>query len=128
MNSSNILSVITFVYGFAAFLYIASWVFKKQILGKLGSIVTIAGLCAHTVGIIMRWIESYALDIGHAPFSNMYESLIFFSWVICLSYIIIEKKYGNRIVGAFVTPLAFLSMAYASLSPIIDDLACSTHP
>lgn len=121
MNSSNLLSIITFVYGFAAFLYMASWIFKKQILGKSGYIVIIAGLCAHTVGIIMRWVESHNQGIGHAPFSNMYESLVFFSWIICLFYIIIEKKYGNRIIGAFVTPLAFFALAYASLSPNISD-------
>ena len=121
MNSSNILSVITFSYGFAAFLFVAFWVFKKPILEKTAYIVTIAGICGQTVGIIMRWVESYKLDIGHAPFSNMYESLIFFSWVICVFYIIIEKKYGHRIVGLFVTLLAFLAMAYASLSPNIDD-------
>lgn len=121
MNSSNILSIITFVYGFAAFLYIASLVFKKEILGKIGSVVAIAGLCAHTVGIIMRWVESYEMGFGHAPFSNMYESLIFFSWVICLSHIIIEKKYKNLVIGAFTTPLAFLAIAYASLSPNISD-------
>lgn len=121
MNSSNILSIITFIYGFAAFLFIAFWVFKKPILEKTAYIITIVGLCGHAIGIIMRWVESYKLDIGHAPFSNMYESLIFFSWVICLFYIIIERKYGHRIVGLFVTLIAFLAMAYASLSPNIDD-------
>jgi len=121
MTSSNLLSIITFVYGFAAFLYIASWIFKKQILGKFATIVTIAGLCGHTAGIIMRWVESYKLGIGHAPFSNMYESLIFFSWVICIFYIIVEKKYGNRVIGAFIIPLSFWAMAYASLSPNISD-------
>ena len=120
MNSSNILSIITFVYGLAAFLFIAFWVFKKQILEKSAYIITIVGVCGHTVAIIMRWVESYKLHIGHAPFSNMYESLIFFSWVICVVYIIIERKYGNRIIGAFATTLAFFAMAYASLSPNID--------
>ena len=115
MNSSNILSIITFIYGFAAFLFIAFWVFKKAILEKSADIVTIAGLLGHTAAIIMRWVESYKLNIGHAPFSNMYESLIFFSWAICLFYIIIEKKYGHRILGLFATFFAFLAMAYASL-------------
>ena len=115
MNSSNILSVITFIYGFAAFLFIAFWVFKKTILEKSAYIVTLAGLLGHTTAIIMRWVESYKLNIGHAPFSNRYESLIFFSYVICLFYIIIERKYGHRIVGLFVTFFAFLAMAYASL-------------
>ncbi|MDH3723135.1 MAG: c-type cytochrome biogenesis protein CcsB, partial [Desulfobacteraceae bacterium] len=49
------------------------------------------------------------------------ESLIFFSWTIAVVYLVIEKKYGNRIIGAFTTPLAFLTMAYASMSPNISD-------
>jgi cytochrome c-type biogenesis protein CcsB len=63
----------------------------------------------------VRWIGSYQLGIGHAPFSNLYESLVFFAWVIVLIYLIIEHKIGNRIIGAFTTPMACLVMAYASL-------------
>jgi cytochrome c-type biogenesis protein CcsB len=122
MNSSSLLSIITFVYCFAAVLYIAFWVFKKQSLGRLATLVLIIGVCCHTAGIIMRWVESHNLGIGHAPFSNMYESLIFFSWTICVLYLIIEKKYGNRIIGVFVSPIAFLALAYASLSPNVSDI------
>jgi cytochrome c-type biogenesis protein CcsB len=68
----------------------------------------------------VRWVESYQLGIGHAPFSNLYESLVFFAWVIVLIYLIIERKIGNRIVGAFTTPIACLAMAYASLKPGIS--------
>jgi cytochrome c-type biogenesis protein CcsB len=69
--------------------------------------------------MLLRWYESYALNIGHAPLSNLYESLVFFAWSIALLYLVIEKKYQNRIIGAFTTPLAFLAMAYAGLSPNI---------
>jgi ABC-type transport system involved in cytochrome c biogenesis permease subunit len=64
-------------------------------------------------------VESYQLGIGHAPFSNLYESLIFFSWTITLLYLIVEWRTKNRTLGAFVMPLAFLAMAYASFSPNI---------
>ncbi len=69
----------------------------------------------------MRWVESYRLGIGHAPLSNMYESLVFFSWTIVVIYLIVERRYGSRIIGAFATPIAFLAMAYASLSPNVND-------
>ena len=121
MNSSNLLSITTFVYGLAAFLYIASWVFKKQLPGRLATWTAIIGVAGNTAGIILRWVESYQLGIGHAPLSNLYESLIFFSWTIALIYLIIEHRYKNRIIGAFATPLAFLAMAYASLSPNVND-------
>ncbi|MGD9228596.1 MAG: c-type cytochrome biogenesis protein CcsB, partial [Desulfobacterales bacterium] len=70
--------------------------------------------------ILMRWVESYRLGIGHAPFSNLYESLIFFAWTIALIYLFIERRARNRIIGAFTTPIACLAMAYASLKPGIS--------
>jgi len=121
MNSSFLLSITTFVYGLAAFLYIASWIFKKQLPGRLATWTAIVGVAVNTAGISIRWIESYSLGIGHAPLSNLYESLVFFAWTIIVVYLVIERKYENRIIGAFTTPLAFLALAYASLSPNISD-------
>ncbi len=121
MNSSNLLSIVTFVYGLAALLYIAHWLFKRPLPGKLATWTAIIGALGNTAGIILRWVESYRLGVGHAPLSNMYESLIFFSWTIIIVYLFIERRYKNRIIGAFATPFAFLAMAYASLSPNIND-------
>ena len=121
MNSSNLLSIVTFIYGVAAFLYIVSWVFKKQMPGRIATWIAIIGVVGNTGGIALRWIESYRLGIGHAPLSNMYESLVFFAWTIGVIYLVVEQTYKNRIIGAFATPLAFLAMAYASLSPNIND-------
>ncbi len=121
MNSSNLLSITTFIYGFAAFFYIFAVVFKKPFAGRLGTWTALAGIAGNISGIILRWDESYKIGIGHAPLSNLYESLIFFALVIVVIYLVIEKSYLNRTIGAFTTPLAFLAMAYASLSPNISD-------
>ena len=121
MNSSIILSVTTFVYGLSAFLYLVSWVFKREAPGKAATWVAVAGLAGNIAGIGLRWVESYDLGYGHAPLSNLYESLVFFSMTIILLYLVLEKKYQNRIIGVFVAPLAFLALAYASLSPNISD-------
>lgn len=121
MNSSLILSITTFIYGFSAFLYLVGFVFRRQTPGVLATWVALLGLIGNTAGIIMRWVESYRMGIGHAPLSNLYESLVFFAWTITLLYLFIERRYGNRVIGAFTMPLAFLAMAYASLSPNISD-------
>ncbi len=120
MNSSLLLSITTFVYAFASVLYIGYGSFKKNMLAGVGMAVLITGFVLNTAGIIMRWIESYQMGYGHAPFSNMYESLVFFSWTVGLLYIFVEFKYKERIIGVFATPLVFLAIAYASLSPNIE--------
>jgi cytochrome c-type biogenesis protein CcsB len=119
MSGSLVLSIVTFIYGLAGFLYICAWIFRKQFFGQVATWIALIGLIGNTTGILMRWVESYQLGIGHAPFSNLYESLVFFAWVIVLIYLIIERKIGNRIIGAFTTPIACLVMAYASLKPEI---------
>lgn len=121
MNSSLTLSITTFLYGFSAFLYLVALVFKWRTPGVLATGFVIAGLIGNTAGIALRWAESYQMGIGHAPLSNLYESLVFFAWTIALLYLFIERRYGNRVIGAFTMPLAFLTIAYASLSPNISD-------
>ena len=121
MTSSSLLSIVTFVYGLSAFLYLAAWIFKKEAPGRIATWVTVAAMIGNGVGILMRWAESYRLGIGHAPLANLYESLVFFSFMICLIYLVIERRQRSRAIGAFVLPIAFLAMAYASLSPNISD-------
>jgi len=120
MNSSSILSITTFVYGLAGFCYIFAWVFKRPSVGKAGTWVAVLGLAGNTAGIALRWVESYQLGFGHAPLSNLYESLVFFAGTIILIYLFIERRYQNRVIGAFTAPIACLVMAYASLKPGIS--------
>jgi len=120
MLSSVILSYITFIYFFAFFLYLLRMVLGKEIFGRAATFVTVVALLGQTFAVLLRWVESYRLGIGHAPLSNLYESLIFFSWTIIILYLIVEWRTKNRSIGTFATPLAFLAMAYASYSPSIS--------
>ena len=121
MNSSELLSVVTFGYGIAATLYLVSWIFQKPFSAQLARGAAIMTIIGNLTGFFMRWSESYSLGIGHAPLSNMYESLAFFALTIGVTYLFIEFRYRNPLIGVFATPLAFLAMAYASLSPNISD-------
>ncbi len=112
-----ILSWVTFIYFGSAIFYVFRMVTGKEFWGPLASIIAFIGLIVQTVGLILRWFESYKMGIGHAPLSNLYESLIFFSWTIVLLYLIIEWRIKSRNLGAFVIPFAFFSMAFASFSP-----------
>jgi cytochrome c-type biogenesis protein CcsB len=121
MLNSVILSYVTFGYFVSFLLYFLMMLMGREPLGRLASLVAQVCLAGQTFAIILRWVESYQLGIGHAPFSNLYESLIFFAWVIVGMSLIVERRTKNRAIGTFVTPLAFLAMAYASLTPSIND-------
>lgn len=121
MSSSLILSIVTFIYGLSMALYIALWVFNSPGAGRLATWTTLVAAAGNTLGIGLRWVESYRMGIGHAPLANLYESLVFFGLLIAVLYLVMEKRYANRHIGAFVMPLAFLALAYASLSPNISD-------
>jgi cytochrome c-type biogenesis protein CcsB len=120
MWNIKILSYVTFFYLGCWILYLVLLVFRKKTIQKMATGATAFTLVVHTLGIILRWIESHKMGIGHAPLSNLYESLIFFAWCIALLYLVIERKYKNYLLGAFVLPFAFLTMAYASFSPDVN--------
>ncbi len=117
--NASVLSVVTFIYGLAGTLYLFAWIFRKEMPGRIATWVALVAWLGNTLGIVLRWVESYKMgqEFGHAPFSNMYESLVFFAWTIGIIYLVVERRYQNRVIGAVAMPLACLAIAYASLSP-----------
>ena len=121
MDSSQLLGITTFTYLFATLLYVAIFVFKaEKKLGTIATLFTLAALIIETVALGLRWQESYALGIGHAPLTNMYESVVFFAWTIVAMYLLIEWRFKTKMIGAFAMPFAAGAMMYASLSTNIS--------
>jgi len=120
MISSKMFSMVTFLYLAGTVLYFNYLAFRSERIGKVASSLSWVTLIIHTAAILLRWRESYQLGMGHAPLSNMYESLVFFSWCIALLYLLWERKFHSKVIGAFALPFAFLFIAYASLAPGIS--------
>jgi len=117
MNDLIYLEELTFMIAFIAYLFAAlSFIlmvaFKKNIFEKVGIISTVLGFIIHSIAIILRVIESNRL-----PFSNQYEFATSFSWGIVLCFIVIYFIYKYSATGAFVMPVAFIVMGYASVLP-----------
>lgn len=121
INSSLVLSIVTFVYGFSAVLYISAWIFGKESPARIARVTAIAAMAGNLAGFLLRWSESYGHGYGHIPLSNLYESLVFFALAIALISVGIELRYRNPMITTFAMPLAFIALAYASLSPAISD-------
>jgi len=118
ISSAIIFSNITFIYGLAVLFYISAWVFKKELPSKLGTAAILVAAIGNLAGIILRWVESYQMGYGHAPLSNLYESLVFFAFCIAALYLFLDWRYKLRIIGILASLMAFLAMAYASLPKV----------
>lgn len=119
-SSHSLFNVSMGIYflSFLGYLLLAASQNKK--LGTMSTSLLIIGLAIHSVGLVFRWLETHQTGYGYVPLSNMYESLVFFSWTIILIYLILEFKYNHKIIGAFVTPFAFLAIAVTSIIPNIS--------
>lgn len=122
MGSSLLFNIATLSYLAAMVLYISYLAFKKNGIGQAASGVTYFGLVVQTLALLLRWRESYQMDIGRVPLSNLYESLVFFTWSTVLIYVIVEYKYKTRAFGAFVMPVAFLALAFINVSGVSTEI------
>ena len=117
MTSSQLSNVVTIAYFASMVLFIAYLATRSRPVVLLARIGAWAGFALQTAALGLRWYESYQIlgEHGRAPLSNLYESIVFFAWCILLIYILVDLKYKQPAIGAFVLPFAFLGMTWAQL-------------
>nr|YP_010208420.1 heme attachment to plastid cytochrome c [Pseudo-nitzschia cuspidata]UBA15433.1 heme attachment to plastid cytochrome c [Pseudo-nitzschia cuspidata] len=83
----------------------------KSYLSTFGRISTsIATLFLFFI-LCSRWIVA-----GYFPLSNLYESLLFLTWILLATYLYIETKTSSRLIGAIVVPITLLISGFANLT------------
>jgi len=117
---TRIMGLVTALYMAAFFLLVIYSIARGRIWKNIGLTVAVGGFALHTIGLGMRWLASYRLGIGHAPLSNLYESLVFFAWAIVLIGLGIARRRTRSMTAVYSMPAAALLMAYASFAPGID--------
>ncbi|MGG6447410.1 c-type cytochrome biogenesis protein CcsB [Pseudobacillus badius] len=117
--SSNLLYTSFILYLIATFLFGGAIHPKKENehqemnrWGKLGITVTVIGFIAQLGYFFTRWAAA-----GHAPVSNMFEFITFFSMMLVGALIIIYFLYRLAVLGVFALPIALIIIAYASMFP-----------
>lgn len=88
-----------------AFYVLHGFFYKNETLGILGTVTAILGAIINTLALGYR-----AYEAGHAPFSNLYESMLLFTWATVIGYLMMEFKYKLRIIGTFVMSIVFFSI------------------
>ncbi len=122
MNETTFFVLTFLFYILAAALYLGYLFSKKEKVAASGSTIALLGLILHTVALILRTIES-----GHAPFTNMYESLSFLAWSSVFAFLLVERKYRMRGLGAYLLLIVLALMALAS-SPLMPKEATPLVP
>lgn len=115
MLSAKLFNATTIFYMASTLLFFGYLAGRNKHVGTAASALAWIGFVVQTIAIGLRWKESYDIGLGHAPMSNLYESVVFFAWSIVLIFGIIDVKYKYRIIGAFVMPFALMGMAWAQL-------------
>jgi cytochrome c-type biogenesis protein CcsB len=90
--------------------YIASLSMKRVAAAKVATGAILAAFVIHTLSLIARWIET-----GRVPVIGLYETLSLFAWVMTAAYLAFQIKTKTRVLGAFVSPVAFILALIASV-------------
>ena len=118
MDSGQLFNLTTIAYFAAMVTFIAYIATKNKTVALIATLISLVGFLIQTTALGFRWYESYQImgQDGRAPLTNLYESVVFFSWSTVLIYLIIDWKYKQRTIGAFVLPIALFSMLWAQMS------------
>ena len=116
MINTYLYAIVPLLYLLCAVLYLLHVLFKVERVGRIATIMAIAGLIIHSAAFIARWIESYRVGMGHLPIRGPYECITFSALMLVAFYLAIEFKIRSRAFGVFIMPVAFLLMVFATLN------------
>ena len=112
MSGEKFLYIALIAYLGASALYFASLAVRQPALVAGGVALTRGAFLLHTTGVAVRWAAS-----GHAPFSNIYEMVLMFSWGVVAMQLLAEWKLELKYFGAVTIPIAALALVLLQVLP-----------
>jgi cytochrome c-type biogenesis protein CcsB len=111
----SLINVTVVAYICAMGLALAYLVQRHDLVHRLAALATLAGWAAHTVSLIVRAVEH-----GSPPLGSLPEAIWVGVWVIVLLELLLERRTGVRVLGAFVLPIAvLLSLKATTVRPAV---------
>ena len=83
----------------------------SKLLTKIGRFSTIIANFMLFCILSSRWSLA-----GYFPLSNLYESLLFLTWILLTIYLYIEIKTKSQLIGAVLIPVTLLINGFANLT------------
>jgi ABC-type transport system involved in cytochrome c biogenesis permease subunit len=81
---------------------------------KFSIFLSLLAFGLHTLGMAGRW---YIGGLDRPPWTNLYESLVGFAWMLSLFQVLALRKFRLALVGAISSPLIFLLMGMSVMTP-----------
>lgn len=97
------------LYALAFLLYLCGYILQKRSFGEIAYLSIIAAFILHAAALVIRTFLA-----GHAPFSDLYEALVSFTWVIVLVYLLSRKPLVTGDMGMFVCAFSVILILFAS--------------
>ena len=119
----SLLFVFVSFIGYFIFLFTGNKTLTKISLGSL-----IIGFLIQTAAFIIRWIYAYKIGIDTPPLVDLYDSMVFFAYVIEIGYIILRVFYDFDALGFIITLLASAALAFATFYPLATSAIEPTIP
>ena len=104
------------VFGILLFTLIIYWVNlslfnNSNLLTKMGQLSTVIANGILFFILCSRWIVA-----GYFPLSNLYESLLFLTWLLLAIYLYIEIQTKSKLVGSVLIPVTLFINGFANLT------------
>ena len=113
-EAQNLLSNI--VFGILFFAMITYWVnlslfSNSTLLAKIGKLSTLSANVILFFTLCSRWVIA-----GYFPLSNLYESLLFLTWMLLTIYLYLEANTKSKLIGSVLIPVTLFISGFANLT------------
>ncbi len=85
---------------------------RSDTLSRTLLIVTGLGFLLHSAALLTRMLAG-----GAVPLTSFREAMSFFSWALVLVFLLVEVRHRVPVLGAFILPIAFISIVSAAALP-----------
>ncbi len=122
MTESTLFTAAFVLYAAALLVFFASLFARRERWSVGGLVPAVLGFLSHSAALILRTVSS-----GHAPFTNMYESLSFLAWAMVLVLLIFGRRSRVPRLAPYLMLIAVGLVALAS-SPVMPKGATPLVP
>ena len=122
MTEATLFTLAFIFYIFSLLVYFAALFSRRERWAVGGFVLAVIGFVVHTAALILRTVGS-----GHAPFTNMFESMSFLAWAMVLALIVFGKTSRVPRLGPYLMLIVVALDALAS-SPLMPKGATPLVP